>query len=205
MEGTMSAPAQRRKIHPQKFALWIAMGSIAMMFAGFTSGYMVRKGQDNWRFFHLPPVFWASTVCIIVSSVTMILGVRAFKQRKMLQYRSLVTTTLVLGILFGIFQALGFYELYHQPQLVNISGVATQEMKAVRVDGNPSESFLFIIAGMHLLHILGGIIALAIVFFKAYRTRVKVYNTTGLEIVATYWHFVDILWIYLFVFFLANQ
>jgi cytochrome c oxidase subunit III len=75
----------------------------------------------------------------------------------------------------------------------------------IRVDGNPSESFLFIISGLHLLHILGGIIALIIVFFRAFRTRIKVYNATGLEIMATYWHFVDVLWIYLFVFFLANQ
>jgi len=75
----------------------------------------------------------------------------------------------------------------------------------VRVNGNPSESFLFIIAGIHLLHILGGIIALAIVYLKALRKRVKVYNSTGLEIVAQYWHFVDILWVYLFIFFLANQ
>lgn len=192
-EASMSSsPVQKRKIHPQKFLLWLAMGSIAMMFAGFTSGYMVRKAQDNWRFFHLPSIFWISTVCIVVSSVTIALGIRAFKQREMRKYRTLITLTLLLGIAFGVLQSIGFYELYHQPQ-------------PVRVDGNPSESFLFIITGMHLLHILGGIIALLIVFFKAYRTRVKIYNSTGLEIVGTYWHFVDILWIYLFVFFLANQ
>ncbi|WP_243630069.1 cytochrome c oxidase subunit 3 [Taibaiella soli] len=206
MEGTMSSsPVQRRKIHPQKFVLWIAMGSIAMMFAGFTSGYMVRKGQDNWRIFHLPPIFWASTICILLSSVTVALGLRAFKKREMPKYRALISTTLVLGILFAVLQAIGFYELYHQPQVVNISGVVEQTAKTVRVDGNPSESFLFIITGMHLLHILGGVIALLIVFFRAFRVRVKVYNATGLEIVATYWHFVDILWIYLFVFFLVNQ
>lgn len=205
MEGTMSSSVQRRKIHPQKFAMWIAIASIAMMFAGFTSGYMVRKAQDNWRFFHMPGIFWVSTVCILLSSVTLTLGVKAFKNRRMQQYRALLTSTLLLGVLFGVCQAFGFYQLYHQPQVVNISGVIEQLPKTVRVDGNPSESFLFIITGMHLLHILGGIVALLIVFFKAYRTRVKVYNANGLEIVATYWHFVDILWIYLFVFFLANQ
>ena len=75
----------------------------------------------------------------------------------------------------------------------------------VTVSGNPAESFLFVIAGLHLLHILGGVIALIIVFFRAFRKNVKIYNSTGLEIVAGYWHFVDVLWIYLFVFFLANQ
>ena len=118
------------------------------------------------------------------------LGVRAFKQRRMPMFRMLVTATLVLGILFALFQYMGFSQLY---------------ANNIRVDGNPSESFLFIIAGLHLLHIAGGIIALLIVFFRAFRTRVKIYNATGLEIMATYWHFVDVLWIYLFVFFLANQ
>lgn len=189
MQGAVPSTAER-KIHPHKFALWVAMGSIAMMFAGLTSAYIVRQAQGNWVYYHLPNVFTISTVAILPSSVTMILGVRAFKQRKMPQYRVLVTATLVLGILFMALQWVGFKQLY---------------ASNVRVDGNPSESFLFIIAGLHLLHIAGGIIALLIVFFRAFRTHVKVYNTTGLEIVASYWHFVDVLWIYLFVFFLANQ
>lgn len=204
MKGA-TAPSQRKKIHPQKFAMWVAIGSLAMMFAGFTSGYVVRKGQDNWRYFHMPAIFWVSTICILLSSVTIYLGVKAFKQRQIPKYRALMLTTLILGILFAAFQVIGFKQLYSQPQLVNISGNIAQEMKVVRVDGNPSESFLFIITGAHLLHIVGGISALIIVLFKAYRKRVKEYNATGLEIVATYWHFVDVLWIYLFVFFLANQ
>jgi cytochrome c oxidase subunit 3 len=86
-----------------------------------------------------------------------------------------------------------------------MNGQVLNESRTVRVDGNPSESFLFIIAGLHLLHLLGGIIALIFVFIRAFRTRIKTYNATGLEIAATYWHFVDALWIYLFVFLLVNQ
>ena len=189
MEGTATT-VQRRKIHPHKFALWIAIASIVMMFAGLTSAYIVRQAQGNWRDYPLPSIFWVSTIAILVSSLTMHLGVRAFKQRRMPMFRMLVTATLVLGILFALFQYMGFSQLY---------------ANNIRVDGNPSESFLFIIAGLHLLHIAGGIIALLIVFFRAFRTNVKVYNATGLEVIATYWHFVDVLWIYLFVFFLANQ
>ena len=122
----------------------------------------------------------------------------------MTQYRSLISLTLILGILFGVLQAYGFYQLYHIPQAMTLED-GTNIMQGVRVNGNPSESFVFIIAGLHLAHILGGIIALIIVFISAYRKRVKVYNTTGLEIVATYWHFVDVLWLYLFIFFLVNQ
>ena len=106
------------------------------------------------------------------------------------KFKALITTTLILGTLFMVLQYFGFTQLYNT---------------GIRVDGNPSESFLFIIAGLHLLHIAGGVVALLIVFFKAFRTQVKVYNATGLEIVAAYWHFVDVLWIYLFVFFLVNK
>jgi cytochrome c oxidase subunit 3 len=185
-----SGTKQRKKIHPHKFALWVAMGSITMMFAGFTSAYMVREAQGNWLRYSLPLMFWFSTAVILLSSLTMHLGLRAFKERAMPRYRSLIVITLILGVLFGIFQCIGFNQLYAHN---------------IRLNGNPSASFLFIITGIHLLHILGGIIALLIVFFRAFRTQVKIYNATGLEVVATYWHFVDVLWLYLFVFFLANQ
>jgi cytochrome c oxidase subunit III len=184
MERTIQA-VERKKIHPHKFVLYVAIGSIIMMFAGLTSAYIVQKAQGHWVYYKLPVIFYASTATILLSSFTIAFGVRAFKHRRMPQYKMLVTTTLILGVLFAVFQCIGFKQLY--------------------VDGNPSESFLFIITGFHLVHILGGIIALLIVFFRAYRTRIKIYNATGLEIVAAYWHFVDVLWIYLFVFFLANQ
>lgn len=190
MSGVMEASKQRKKIHPHKFNLWIAIASIIMMFAGLTSAYIVRQAQGNWNYYKLPSTFTYSTIVVVVSSLTMIMGIRAFKQRKMPQYKLLITTTLILGVLFCALQILGFSQLYDQN---------------IRVDGNPSESFLFIIAGLHLVHIVGGIFALLIVFFRAFRTRVKTYNATGLEIVGTYWHFVDVLWLYLFVFFLANQ
>jgi cytochrome c oxidase subunit 3 len=206
MEGILQPnTSQRRKIHPHKFALWLGMGSIAMMFAGFTSAYMVRQAQGSWRLFKMPPVFYISTLVILLSSVTLYMGVRAFKARRMLQYRSLITGTLTLGLTFGLLQCIGFYQLYHQPQKTVIAGTGAVITDTVRVNGNPSESFLFIITGMHLAHILGGIVALLIVFLKAYHKRVKTYNATGLEIISSYWHFVDVLWIYLFIFFLANQ
>jgi cytochrome c oxidase subunit III len=183
---------QKKRIHPQMFALYIAMASIAMMFAGLTSAYIVRRAQPNWRSYELPSVFWVSTVVIVLSSVTIALGLKAFKARRILQYRVLIGLTLLLGIAFGLFQYFGFYELYHMPQ-------------PVKVSGNPSESFLFIIWGLHLAHIAGGLVALLVVFLRSFRKNIRQYNTTGLAIVANYWHFVDVLWIYLFVFFLMNQ
>jgi len=202
MENTL---VPRKKIHPHKFALWVAMGSISMMFAGLTSGYVVRQSEGNWRYFSLPSVFYVSTVVILISSLTFILGLKAFKNRNMQQYRLFILSTLLLGLAFGALQYMGFYELYHHSQQVNISGVKTNEFSPVKLVGNPSGSFLFVIAGLHLAHILGGIIALLVVYARSFSTRVKVYNTTALEVVGGYWHFVDILWLYLFVFFLVNQ
>ena len=203
--STVMQAGEKKRIHPQKFMMWVAMASMSMAFAGLTSGYMVREAQGNWRYYNLPPVFAYSTVVIVISSITIFLGVRAFKKREMPKYRMLISATLLLGLAFGLLQFVGFYQLYHQLQQVKINGQVLNEAATVRVNGNPSESFLFIIAGLHLLHLLSGIIVLLFVFFRAFRTNVKVYNATGLEITATYWHFVDVLWIYLFVFFLVNQ
>lgn len=196
---------EKRKIHPQKFMMWVAMASISMAFAGLTSGYMVREAQGNWRYYTLPHIFWYSTIPIVMSSFTIFVGIRAFKKREIVRYRSWLSLTLALGILFGFMQFTGFYQLYHQLQQVRINGQVLNELATVRVNGNPSESFLFIIAGLHLLHLLGGIVALFILFLQNFRTKTRTYSATPLEITATYWHFVDVLWLYLFVFFLVNQ
>ena len=205
MSITAESAKQSKKIHPHKFAMWVAMGSISMMFAGLTSAYIVRESQGNWRYYTLPQTFTLSTVAILLSSITFFFAIKSFKKREMPKFRWLMIATLFLGLGFGALQYAGFYQLYHQVQAIRMNGETLKQVATVRINGNPSESFLFIIAGLHLLHLLGGIIALLIVFYRAFRTRVKTYNATGLEIVAGYWHFVDILWLYLFVFFLANQ
>jgi len=180
---------QRNRIHPHKFTLWVAMGSIVMMFAGLTSAYIVRSNQANWLEFNLPAIFWYSTAVILASSITMHLSVKAFRAREMQRYRSLITITAALGVVFAALQFFGFKELGSHGVLLLGQG------------SNPAASFLAIITGLHVLHVLGGVIAILVIFIRAYNTRLKSYNTVPVEIVSTYWHFVDILWIYLFVFF----
>lgn len=180
---------QRGRIHPHKFTLWIAMGSIIMMFAGLTSAYIVRSNQSNWLEFSLPPVFWYSTTVIFLSSIIMHLAVKAFKAREMQRYRVLITITAFLGVLFICLQLIGFsYLKEHGVQLL-------------WQGSNPSASFLVVITGLHFVHVLGGVIALLVLFFKAYSAKTKKYSPVSLEIISTYWHFVDVLWIYLFIFF----
>jgi cytochrome c oxidase subunit 3 len=180
---------QRNRIHPHKFTLWVAMGSIVMMFAGLTSAYIVKSNQANWLEFSLPRIFWYSTFVIVLSSLTMHLAVKAFKARSMQRYRRLVTATVILGLGFTVLQFLGFRELdNHGVQLI-------------WQGSNPAASFLAIITGLHVLHVLGGVVALLVIFYRAYSMRSKTYNAVPVEVVSTYWHFVDILWIYLFIFF----
>ena len=89
---------QRKKIHPTMFTLWAGIASIIMMFAGLTSAYIVKRNQANWTSFDLPLVFWYSTAVIIISSITLQLSHKAFKQREMAKYRGLVVASLLLGL-----------------------------------------------------------------------------------------------------------
>lgn len=181
------AMEQRKKIHPHKFTLWVGIGSILMMFAGLTSAYIVKRNQANWITFELPKLFWYSTAVIILSSLTIYLAGNAFRRREMVKYRYLVTGTLILGVLFIVLQTLGFRQLW-------ATGVTLQS--------NVSYSFLYVIVGLHGLHVAGGVLALLITFVKAFSKRIRNYNNVPLELVSTYWHFVDILWIYLLIFLL---
>jgi len=180
---------QRQKIHPHKFTLWIAMGSIVMMFAGLTSAYIVKSNQVNWENIKTPQVFWYSTGVILLSSLTIQMALRSFKQREMNRYRQLMAVTMILGIAFIALQWNGFMQLWNSG--IHFKGVAA------------AGQFLYVIFGLHALHVLGGAIALLVMFIKAFFGKTKTYASTGVEVMATYWHFVDILWIYLFLFFIV--
>jgi cytochrome c oxidase subunit III len=179
---------QKKRMHPHKFTLWVAIGSIIMMFAGLTSAFIVKSNQVNWKTVSLPKVFWISTAAIILSSITVQLALRSFKQRQMGQYRMLIGITLLLGIAFIVLQWMGFNELWK----LNIT-----------FKGAGAGQFLYVIFGLHAVHVIGGIIALLVMFVKAYISNTRVYSSVPVEVAAMYWHFVDFLWIYLLVFFLV--
>ena len=176
---------QKNRIHPHKFTLWIALASIVMMFTGFTSAYIVKRNMANWITFELPRIFWYSTAAIIISSLTIIVSRNYFRQREMKKYRLWLTATLILGIAFVVMQCIGFSQLWN-------SGITLTK--------SVSFSFLYVIVGLHALHVVGGVIALTIVLIRAYSSRRKNYNIVPVDLMNTYWHFVDLLWIYLLVF-----
>jgi len=180
---------QRKKIHPHKFTMWVGIASIIMMFAGLTSAYIVKGGMPNWSEVTVPAVFYYSTAVILISSLTMQMALKAFKERSMHQYRRLITLTAVLGFAFIVLQVVGFMQLWNSGN---------------RLEGSGQAAFLYVIFGLHALHVLGGAIALVVMFIKAFSTSVRSYNVVPVEVVGTYWHFVDFLWLYLFIFFLIK-
>ena len=178
---------QQKKMHPHKFTMWVAIGSIVMMFAGLTSAFIVKSNQVNWIPVGIPKVFWVSTAAIIISSITLQMALRSFKHREMNQYRILIGVTLLLGVAFVFLQWLGFNELWSQKITFNGSGAG---------------QFLYVIFGLHAVHVIAGIIVLIVMFIKAFIGKTKLYSAVPVEVAAIYWHFVDLLWIYLLVFFI---
>ncbi len=178
---------KKQKLHPHKFTLWVAIGSILMMFAGLTSAYIVKRNQANWQTFNLPVAFWYSTVVILLSSFTIMMALKFFKERAMSRYRMLMVATMVLGAMFIVLQVVGFQQLW---------------AKGITLQGNVSYSFLYVIVGLHGLHVIGGVIALIVMSLMAFSRKTRNYSTVPVELMSTYWHFVDILWLYLLVFLL---
>jgi cytochrome c oxidase subunit III len=179
---------QQKKLHPHKFTMWIAIGSITMMFAGLTSAYIVKSSQATWTTVKIPVMFWYSTAAIVMSSITVQMALRSFKQREMQQYRFLIAATFTLGILFVLLQWAGFMQLW------NNDGVTFK--------GSGEGQFLYVIFGLHALHVIGGVIALLVMFIKAFFGKRRTYSSVPVEVASIYWHFVDFLWLYLLVFFI---
>jgi len=181
---------QNKKIHPHKFTLWVGIAAIIMMFAGLTSAYIVKREQPGWTSFTTPIAFYYSTAVMLISSVTIFLAGKSFKERRMVRYRKLVGATTILGLVFISLQFLGFRHLWETGTTFHGSGAG---------------QFLYIIAGLHGLHVFGGVIATLTLWLRAGNTRIRSYNAVPVDVVSTYWHFVDLLWLYLFIFFLMVQ
>jgi len=182
---------RRSKIHPKKFALWVACASMMMLFAAFTSAYVVRQAAGNWLEFHLPSLFFYSTAVILLSSLTLHGSYYSFRQGNANLYRLLLIVSLLLGLGFVVMQYLGWNQL-------NAIGVP--------LDGNPAGSFVYVISGVHAAHVLGGIAAISLALIHAYVLPYKLTERRKLrfELTLTYWHFVDFLWVYLLGFFLLT-
>ncbi len=191
--------------------LWFGIISIVMLFAGLTSAYMVRQGEGKWVQFALPQLFIVSTVIILVSSVTMQWAVISIKKNDVSNLKIAVLLTFLLGIGFVIFQYLAWSDLvsqgiYFVGTVKDITSNFTyipagNETVAQAADiGNVAASFLYVITGLHVAHLVGGILALSVVLVKSLRGKYSASNYNGVVVCSIYWHFLDALWIYLFFF-----
>lgn len=174
-------------IATQKILLWIAMGSMIMLFAGLTSAYIVRQGEGNWTRFDLPQAFYFSTVIIILSSFSIQWALVNARRNNSVQLLTGMVITLGLGLVFSFLQFLGWSEMVQEK---------------IFFVGNPSGSFLYVITGLHLAHLAGGIIYLLVIITNSIRNKYHSGNYLPVQLCCIYWHFLDILWIYLFVFLL---
>lgn len=180
-------PKKPISMNPQKFALWLFMVTVGMIFAALTSAYIVRQAEGNWLDFALPVEMWISSGIILISSATIHWALISAKRDNLDQVKLAVSITTLLGVGFLISQ---FY-----------SWEALVDSKVFFV-GNPSGSFLYVLSGLHGVHIISGIIFLIIVLFSTYKYKVHSKNLNQIQMCASFWHFLDALWIYLFLFLL---
>ncbi|WP_297335437.1 cytochrome c oxidase subunit 3 [Algoriphagus sp.] len=177
-------------MHPKKFALWLFMVTVVMIFAALTSAYIVRQAEGNWLDYELPSVFWITSGIVLLSSVFLHWAYRSAKRDELIQLRIGMIGAVGLGIAFLVGQ---WY-----------SWVALVDREVFFV-GNPAGSFLYVFTGLHALHLISGVIFLIIVLISTFRYKVHSQALTTMEMATTYWHFLGGLWIYLFMFLLLNH
>lgn len=178
--------ARRKSAKPM---LWVSMISMVMFFAGLTSAYVISMKRDDWVAFDLPQAFHISTFLIVASSITLMLSQRFIKQDKRQLSLILVVLTLLLGIGFIWQQYEGFNQLKDSNLYFTGPGSTV------------SASFIIGITLMHVLHLIAGVIVLFVVIYNHFKYKYKPNDLLGFELGAIFWHFVDLLWIYLFFFF----
>ncbi|GAB3322286.1 cytochrome c oxidase subunit 3 [Larkinella ripae] len=187
MMPMVEEPEETLSMNPKKFILWLFVVSIVMLFAAMTSAYLVRRAEGNWLEFDMPPIFWYSTVVLVISSASMHWAYRAAKKDDFGVLRTAISVTFAFGLAFLVMQFLGWKDLVAQ----NVFFV-----------GNPSGSFMYVFTGLHAFHLVSGLLVILFALRAAFRLKIHAKNLTQIEICATYWHFLDILWVYLFGFLL---
>lgn len=185
----MEMTAKQINARAKKMMLWFGMISMTMTFAGLTSAYVVSSSRADWlSSFELPTVFLYSTILIFFSSITFFLGKKAINKGNALLQKLALWSTLALTLLFVYFQFTGFSQIIEQGYY--FTGAAS----------SITTSFLYVLVLLHLAHVFGGLIVLLIVLFKTYKNAYTAEDKLGYELAELFWHFLDFLWIYLYVF-----
>ncbi|HIG90470.1 MAG: cytochrome c oxidase subunit 3 [Flavobacteriaceae bacterium] len=172
-----------------KMMVWLGIASLFMTFAGFTSAFIVSKSREDWILnFDLPAAFSFSLFIIIISSLSLILARRELLKNNFRSTTIYLTITFVLGVIFIISQFIGFNEIIENGY--HFTGPTS----------TITTSFIFLIAFVHLVHVMAGLLVLLFVIYRNIKRKYSINNILGFELASIFWHFVDILWIYLFLF-----
>lgn len=172
------------RIETAKLGLWIALGSMTMLFAAFTSAYIVRSAGEDWIPLAIPPILWINTAIIALSSVVMEMARRAFVGWRPVAFRKWLFGTAVLGVMFLTGQVLAWGHLAEQ---------------GIYLQSHPHSSFFYVLTGVHALHLVAGVVALLYVLVLASRYKLTPGESSSPLVCATYWHFVGFVWLYLMV------
>lgn len=202
MEGYTDVDEKERGLfkrrEPFQFMLWLAIVGMSLVFVALLFFYAFGKNKLTPTEIALPKIFWLSSVFIILSSFTIHQAQKVFYLDNFRLYTRWLVSTFILGLMFIISQLLGWQDLYQQKIFLN---------------GHPSGSYLYVISGLHIVHLLGGILYLGLISWEAIRHisyvdsfiySVNPPNQLRLKLLVIYWHFVDILWIFIFLFFLYH-
>lgn len=192
MMASIDTKVQQDKFNPRpvKFILWLFILSSIMLFAGITSAYIVRQAEGNWKIFDLPAMFYYTTVIILLSSATMHWSYLQAKKFNLKNQKIGLWITFILGVAFLLGQYEGWKELVNNK---------------VYFSGNPAESFVYVISGFHGVHIIAGLIIMLTAMIGVHSNINQTKNVFRMELSSVFWHFIDILWIYLFVFLMINR
>ena len=185
------APQGPLSMHPKKFALWLFMVTVVMVFAAFTSALIVRQSQGNWEIYDLPQQLVINTGIIILSSVFLQLAFAAAKSDNVQRLKPMIVIATVLGVAFLAGQWMAWEELVDEG--LYFSG------------GNVATSFLYVITAVHAAHLIGGVIYLLYVLISSFKYKVHSKNMLNMEMCTTFWHFLGALWVYLYIFLLLNH
>lgn len=184
-EGSEEVKTNRAK----KNMLWFGIISLTMSFAGLTSAYVVSKERPDWiSSFEIPQAFYISLALIIASSITIHFALKSIRKHQNGLGMFFLVATFLLGVLFVIFQFVGFSEIIQNGY--NFTGPTS----------SITTSFIYLVVLLHVAHVFAGLISLLVVIYNHYKLKYENGKTLGVELAATFWHFVDVVWIYLFLF-----
>lgn len=184
---------EEKRINKSKAAiplLWVSIVAMVMIFASLTSAYVVSRGKGYWLQFELPQLFYVSTAIIMISSVTMNWTLASARKNNYKNIKIASLLTFLLGFAFVIcqFKAWGY--------------LVDQKIFFAGKTSSASGSYLYAITGLHLAHLFFGMIAILVVWVKSLLHRYNSENHLAIRLCAIFWHFLDVLWIYLFLFLL---